>query len=191
MDDIRHKLFLHEPVSLDPEHDERQQAAVLVPLVADPEAPRLLLTERAHELSSHAGEVSFPGGKVDDTDASLEDAALRENFEELGIPPEDVDVISPLRPFISKHGLLVTPFVGLLPPHPTLSPNPAEIASIFEVPLKFFETATPIRIDNLDRHGEQQRIPAFDYRGYEIWGLTSMIIVELLRVLVHGGDADL
>lgn len=182
IDDIRKKLYHHEPVELDSKHDVRDRAAVLVPVLADTADLRILLTERAGGLSSHGGEVAFPGGKEDQTDHSLEFTALRENEEELGISPDDVDVLGSLRPFVSKYGLLVTPYVGILSPGIQLRPNPDEIASVFEVPLSYFSTAIPVRIDDISRHGESHQIPAFEFDGYEIWGLTSMIVIEFMRV---------
>ena len=182
IDDIRKNLRLHQPMRLDAVHAQRDRAAVLVPVLADREDLRILLTERAGSLSSHGGEVAFPGGKEDRTDHSLEFTALRENEEELGISPDDVDVIGSLRPFVSKYGLLVTPFVGIVSPKVELRPNRDEIASVFEVPLSYFYTAKPIRVDDISRHGESHQIPAYEFDGYEIWGLTSMIVVEFMKV---------
>ena len=180
--DIRKNLQQHKPAELNSIHDARARAAVLVPILADTSSPRILLTERSGGLSSHGGEVAFPGGKEDRTDHSLEFTALRENEEELGIFPEDVDVIGSLRPFISKHGLLVKPYVGIVCEGIQLRPNPDEIASVFAVPLTYFSTAIPIRIDDLSRHGESHQIPAFVFDGHEIWGLTSMIVAEFMKV---------
>ena len=180
--DIRKNLQQHKPAELHSIHDERARAAVLVPILADTSGLSILLTERAGGLSSHGGEVAFPGGKEDQTDYSLEFTALRENEEELGISPEDVDVIGSLRPFISKHGLLVKPYVGIVCEGIQLRPNPDEIASVFEVPLAYFSTAIPIRIDDVSRHGESHQIPAFEFEGHEIWGLTSIIVAEFMKV---------
>ena len=124
IDGIRKKIRQHEPVELDSAHNVRDRAAVLVPVIADPSSPRILLTERAGGLSSHGGEVAFPGGKEDRTDHSLEFTALRENEEEMGISPGDVDVLGSLRPFISKHGLLVTPYVGIVTPENSIATEP-------------------------------------------------------------------
>ena len=128
--DIRKNLQQHKPAEPHSIHQERARAAVLVPILADTSGVRILLTERARGLSSHGGEVAFPGGKEDRTDHSLEFTALRENEEELGIPAEDVDVIGSLRPVVSKHGLLVKPYVGIVRQGIRLRPNPDEIASL-------------------------------------------------------------
>lgn len=183
---IRNRISAHQPKLLDPEHDQREKAAVLMPLIDEAGAPRVLLTERAGSLSTHGGEVAFPGGRADQTDPYLEYTALRENEEELGIRPDSVQVLGTLRPFISKYGLHVTPFVGLLPPAVPVVPNPDEIASVFEVPLDWFVATAPVRIDDLTRHGEQLLVPAWEYDGYEIWGLTAMIISEFLSVTRDG-----
>ena len=180
--DIRKNLQQHKPAEPHSIHQERARAAVLVPILADTSGVRILLTERARGLSSHGGEVAFPGGKEDRTDHSLEFTALRENEEELGVSPEDVDVIGSLRPVVSKHGLLVKPYVGIVRQGIRLRPNPDEIASVFEVPLAYFSTATPIRIDDISRHGESHQVPVFKFDGHEIWGLTSMIVIEFMKV---------
>ncbi len=177
VNDIREKLEKHEPLSLEPEHLQRGQAAVLVPLV-EREEPSVVFTQRAGSLSSHGGEVSFPGGKADSTDHSLAHTALRENEEELGIDQRSVEIIGTLRPFVSKYGLLVTPYVGLLPSEIIYQPNPDEIASVFEVPLSYFGAVDPVRIDAIERHGEKHRVEVYDFDGYEIWGLTAMILHE-------------
>ena len=181
--DIRSKILRHEPFEIGAEHDNRPEAAVLMPIVNHTDGPLILLTERAGALSSHAGEVAFPGGKVDDTDDSSAQAALRENEEELGIAPHEVELLGPMRPFISKFGLKVTPFVGVLAPTTTWQPNPAEISSVFEVPLQFFLEASPFRVDELNRHGEFHAVPAFRFDDYEIWGLTAMIVMEFINVM--------
>jgi 8-oxo-dGTP pyrophosphatase MutT (NUDIX family) len=179
---IRTGLAGHEPVRLADEHYERLRAAVLVPLIPGDE-PRLILTERSGALDTHGGEVAFPGGRQDDTDAGDIMTALRETHEEIGVPPDAVEVLGFLRPFISKYGLLVTPVVGVVRPDVVYDPNPGEIASIFEVPLNYFDRAVPVRHDDITRHGESNQVPAWDFEGYEIWGLTSLIIDEFLRVI--------
>lgn len=179
---IRSGFFDHEPARLSNEHDSRAHAGVLVPVI-DRNDARLILTERAGSLNTHGGEVAFPGGKQDDTDISIEMTALRETDEEIGIGSDAIEVVGALRPFISKYGLVVTPLVGVVRPGTPYVPNPDEIASIFEVPLSFFLHSTPARFDEIVRHGESHSVPAWDFEGYEIWGLTSMIIAEFLKVV--------
>jgi len=182
LEDIKDRLARHQPGPLPALHRDRARAAVLIPLLDRGEEPHVLLTERAGALSSHGGEVAFPGGKEDDTDESLAWTALRENEEELGIAPGDVQIIGELKPFVSKYGLMVTPFVGVVDERVIVSPNPDEIASVFEVPLTFFDKTSPSRIDQVARHGEAYSIRVFEYDGYEIWGLTALIVDEFLSI---------
>ncbi|HCC43250.1 MAG TPA: CoA pyrophosphatase [Gammaproteobacteria bacterium] len=179
---IRQTLQLHEPTPAAPRNRNRSKAAVLVPLIDD-DSVRLLLTLRAGKLSAHGGEVALPGGREDIDDLSSQYTALRETEEEIGVSAYQVEVIGELQSFVSKYGLLVTPIVGVIPAGLTYRANPAEIDSIFEVPLDFFTTTQPIRIDELNRQGEFNRVPAYNFDGYEIWGLTALIIGELLRVI--------
>lgn len=181
IEQVRRILNGHVPSTGDPNHLGRDRAAVLIPLIDDG-AIRMLLTERAGSLQSHGGEVAFPGGREDEEDGSSLITALRETEEEVGIRPEDVEVVGELRPFVSKYGLLVTPFVGVIRQPVVYRPSHDEIASLFEVPIEFFGQTEPVRIDDLDRQGERNMVPAWDFDGYEIWGLTSLIITEFLEV---------
>ena len=92
-------------------------------------------------------------------------------------------MVGELRPFVSKYGLLVPPIVGVVASGLSYRPSPDEIASIFEVPVDFFSEAEPIRVDELNRQGELNLVPDYDFKGYEFWGLTSLIICEFLRVI--------
>lgn len=113
------------------------EAAVLLPVTRSDE-PELILTLRASGLSTHGGEVAFPGGRRDPQDPDLVFTALREAEEEIGLPPGLVEVIGPLSPLISLHGIRVTPYVGLVPDYVEYLANDAEIAAVFSVPLAFF-----------------------------------------------------
>jgi len=180
--EIRYILKRHQPQATARKHRDRERAAVLIPLIDDP-IVRILLTERAGNLATHGGEVALPGGRKDKKDGSSLITALRETEEEIGIRPGEVEVIGELRPFVSKYGLLVTPIVGVVASGLYYRPSQEEIASIFEVPVPFFREVKPIRIDKLNRQGESNMVPAYDFEGYEIWGLTSLILHEFLRVI--------
>ena len=135
IDEIKKRLLSYQPVSVDYDPD-REQAAVLLPIVLN-ESPALVLTERSSKLDSHGGEVAWPGGKKDATDESLMFTALRESDEEIGLRPHQVEIVGELRPFISKFGLIVTPYVGLVAQNVDFRCNEDEISSIFHVPLEF------------------------------------------------------
>ncbi|MEH6626449.1 MAG: CoA pyrophosphatase [Motiliproteus sp.] len=160
---------------------ERPQAGVLLALTDDPIDPRVILTLRAHTLSSHQGEVAFPGGKMDKGDLSIEVTALREAHEEIGLHPSDVRVVSQLAQCVSKHGLLVTPFVGIVSDQQEFVANPDELHSVFSVPLRFFLDPDELSYDEFHHQGALMRMPCYHYQQYRIWGLTAYILVELLN----------
>ena len=155
-----------------------RQAAVLVPIVRRPE-PGLLLTQRSARLRKHPGQVAFPGGAVDSTDASLIAAALREAQEEVAIPPETVEVIGVLPPVDSVTGFQVTPVVGIIPPDLQYHASVDEVSAVFEMPLE--EALRLSRYHPLDIHrrGHDHRVWLSWYQHYFVWGMTAGIIREL------------
>ncbi|POP44861.1 CoA pyrophosphatase [Superficieibacter electus] len=155
-----------------------RQAAVLIPVVRR-EQPGLLLTQRSPHLRKHAGQVAFPGGAVDASDASLIAAALREAQEEVAIPPEEVEVIGVLPPVDSVTGFQVTPVVGIIPPDLPWRACEDEVAAVFEMPLA--EALRLGRYHPLDIHrrGNSHRLWLSWYQHYFVWGMTAGIIREL------------
>ncbi len=181
IDLIKERLAGYQAVELQPQyHEPRDRAAVLVPLINSHD-PEFILTLRPSSMNAHGGEVAWPGGRMDPGDKSPMHAALRETEEELGIFPHHVEVVGELRPFISKFGLLVTPFVGIIEEPVDLTPNPAEIESVFSVPVSYLMEDPRSSTDIIERHGERQAVPVYHYDGYKIWGLTSMILREFLN----------
>ncbi|ANG93153.1 CoA pyrophosphatase [Enterobacteriaceae bacterium 155047] len=155
-----------------------RQAAVLIPVVRR-EQPGLLLTKRSSHLRKHAGQVAFPGGAVDATDASLIAAALREAQEEVAIPPDAVDIIGVLPPVDSVTGFQVTPVVGIIPPDLQYHASVDEVAAVFEMPL-----AEALRLGryhplDIQRRGHEHRVWLSWYQHYFVWGMTAGIIREL------------
>lgn len=155
--------------------------------LTDSVEPEVILTRRASHLSTHRGEVAFPGGKQDETDPDLLFTALREAQEEIGLDPALVDVLGPLGQVMSKHQLQVTPWVGIVPEDVRLTPNPHELESLFQVPLSFFLEDRRARTDILHLKGKTLYVPAYQYRDYLIWGLTAYMLVELLNVGFDAG----
>jgi len=156
----------------------QRQAAVLIPVVRR-EEPGLLLAQRSPLMRKHAGQVAFPGGAVDSSDASLIAAALREAQEEVAIPPEVVEVIGVLPPVDSVTGFQVTPVVGLIPPNLHYHASEDEVAAVFEMPLA--EALRLGRYHPLDIHrrGHHHRVWLSWYQHYFVWGMTAGIIREL------------
>jgi len=156
-------------------------AAVLVPLLDGPE-PSVLFTKRTEELSRHPGEVSFPGGILHDDDPSLMHAALRETEEELGISPNDVEVLGALAP-VHTHvsGILVTPFVGVLRGRPAITPNETEIAAVLEVPvMRLVEIENEVEMEG---RGERFTTYAYEAGGHTIWGATGHILHDFVEIV--------
>src|SRR5690606_3542589 len=172
----------YAPRPLEGEDRRYPEAAVLVPITRH-EEPELVLTLRSSNLSTHGGEVAFPGGRCDPGDTSLADTALREAEEEVGLPPGLVEVIGPLSPLVSLHGIKVTPVVGLVPDFVEYRSNEAEIAAVFQVPLEFFLQYPPETTHRIDYRGVPWYVPCYRYDDFKIWGLTAIMVVELINLL--------
>ncbi len=157
-------------------------AAVLVAITRGAN-PHLLLTRRAAHLNSHSHQVAFPGGKWEPCDASLEATALRESLEEVNLDPLVVEVQGCLPVRVSRWGLEVLPVVGFVPEGVTTRANPEEIEVIFQAPLNFFMDNPPQCHDFVTRQGQHLKVPAWHFEGYEIWGLTALMIDDLLKHL--------
>lgn len=158
-------------------------AAVLVPVVNQLGGPTLLFTQRTSHLHDHAGQISFPGGRVDDGDADRVATALREAEEETGIDRSRVQVIGRLPDFDIQTGFRVTPVVGWVEPPFELSPDPFEVAEIFEVPLEFFLDPENHRRHRDELNGRVRHYYSMAYGERNIWGATAGILHSLYRIL--------
>lgn len=176
LEKLRERLQVNHPARL---RLAMPEAAVLIPLVMHPE-PTLLFTLRAAHLTTHSGQVAFPGGKREASDADLLATALRESEEEIALPTSRVEVLGRLSDVISLHGLKVTPYVGIVPPDLPLRPDPGEIACIFEVPLRRFLEDRREHTDVISVEGRRYYVPSYRQDEHVIWGLSAMMLVELL-----------
>jgi 8-oxo-dGTP pyrophosphatase MutT (NUDIX family) len=157
-------------------------SAVLLPIVAHAE-PTILFTRRSEHLPRHAGQVSFPGGGVQDGDASLVDTALRELAEETGIAADFVTVMGFLDVYETGTGYAILPVVGLLSEGFALKPDAREVAHVFEVPLAFFLDPANRQEHVLEWKGGMRRVYAFEAETHYIWGATASILVNLAQRL--------
>ena len=161
---------------------QHRAAAVLIP-ITDRAEPGVILTQRPTWLRSHAGQVAFPGGKVDDSDENSIFAALREAEEELNIPPARVEVIGVADTYYSGSGYSIAPVVGIIPPDLDLQPNPQEVEDWFEVPLAFLlDPANSIKKE-ANWNGQQRSYYDMQWGERRIWGVTAGIIANLVRRL--------
>ena len=161
-----------------------RSAAVLVPFVDRPEGLTILLTQRTAHLASHAGQISFPGGGREPQDTDGIQTALRETREEIGVEPSRVVIVGRLDTYITRTGFIVEPYAGVLQPPLDLTPDPKEVAEVFEVPLTFIlDDANPV-IDSVKVAGAQRQFYAFPYFDRYIWGATAGMLVNLREVLL-------
>ena len=178
---LKSALQKYEPPPIPPQFMDSAKASVMV-LVREGSRPTIVLTERTAHLSSHAGEVAWPGGRVEPVDVNPLAAGLRETFEEIGVPQAAVTVIGELPGEISKFGLWVMPYVGLISADQAVTANPSEVASIFEIPMDWLSANPPKEIERLDRHGETQWAPVYYFGNYRVWGLTALILASLVDI---------
>ena len=160
-------------------------AAVLAPLVAHGQGMTVLLTRRTDHLVHHPGQISFPGGRVEPGDDGPETTALREAEEEIGLSPDKVDVIGRLDEYLTRTGFRVTPVVALLQPPLALSPDPLEVAEVFEVPLDFVLEPANYRRDYRVHEGRRRWFHAIPYDRHYIWGATAGMLVNLRQHLAE------
>lgn len=158
-------------------------AAVLVPLIERKKGVTVLLTRRTDRLAEHAGQISFPGGRIEARDENAHAAALREAEEEIGLGRRHVRVLGQLEDHATGTGFLVTPVIGMVAPPFELSPDPNEVAEVFEVPLDFvLDPANYGRVTGR-RGGRERRFHALPFEDRFIWGFTAQILVRLSQVL--------
>jgi 8-oxo-dGTP pyrophosphatase MutT (NUDIX family) len=156
-------------------------AAVLIAITDRPE-PGVLLTVRREHLRTHAGQIAFPGGRVEPGEDSVA-AALREAHEEILLDPAAVEVVGPIEPYRTVTGYLVTPVLGVVPPALPLTPHEHEVADVFEAPLAYLLDPANHRVQTALLQGRERRYYEILWNGRRIWGATAAMIVNLSRRL--------
>jgi 8-oxo-dGTP pyrophosphatase MutT (NUDIX family) len=159
-----------------------RRAAVLVPLITREGGTTILFTQRTAHLAAHAGQISFPGGAVEPGDADERTTALRETQEEVGIRPEQVDLLGRLDPYLTRTGYRVTPFVGLVQHPVAIEADPYEVADVFEVPLDFLIDPANLQRHSRELYGKPRYFYAIPYGDRYIWGATAGMLVNLMEV---------
>jgi 8-oxo-dGTP pyrophosphatase MutT (NUDIX family) len=163
-------------------------AAVLVPLVESAGRFDLLLTKRTDTVEHHKSQISFPGGRVDESDRSLEATALRESWEEVGLPSDAVRVLGALDQVWTPSGFLITPIVGLIaPPLPALVPSPSEVEEIMLIPLEKFMDESNFHTELRVVQGVERTVYFFHVAAEPVWGATALIIHGLITLIRNNG----
>lgn len=161
---------------------ELRAASVLVPLVDRPQGFSILLTQRTEHLKRHAGQIAFPGGRMDEGDADEVATALREAEEEIGLDRIHVEPVGRLDRYITRTGFTVTPVVSLVEPKFTLRLDPNEVDDAFEVPLDFILDPANRQTESYDFQGVTRYFYVFRYERRNIWGATAGMLVNLAEI---------
>jgi 8-oxo-dGTP pyrophosphatase MutT (NUDIX family) len=177
----------HDPLDLHaapiPPGTPVTEAAVMVPLVNRPRGLQVLLTQRTAHLADHAGQISFPGGRVEAHDAGREETALRETEEEIGLAREHVTILGRLPNYDIPSGFRITPVVGWIEPPFELALDAFEVAAAFEAPLAWFLDPQAYRRRRYHFQGRDRHYMAVPYEGLYIWGATAGMLYSFARVL--------
>ena len=161
------------------------RAAVLVPIISRDDGLQVLLTKRTEHLKNHPGQISFPGGRVDDTDLDAQHTALRETEEEVGLDPSHVEIIGELDQYIVGTGYLVSPIIGLIKPPFKLIRQEDEVAEIFEVPLEFLIEPKNFKRYAREFNGTVHHHFSLTWQSYFIWGATAGMLRNLSERLLN------
>ena len=158
-------------------------SAVLVPLIERAAGITVLLTRRTENLSSHSGQISFPGGRVEPEDRGPVETALRETEEEVGLPRARVEVAGRLENYLVGTGYRVTPVVGFVDPPAAYAPDATEVAEVFEVPLEFVLDPANYRREKIRTPVFERHFHVLEHNGHVVWGATAGILVNLRDIL--------
>ena len=185
LDSIKQKLEKLNPI----EPTSLKKAGVFIGILYHDEYinnPEIIFTQRSTKLSTHSGEVSFPGGKWDEQDKNLYETALRESNEEINLNTEDVVLAGSLNYLVSKHKIEVNPYVGLITKKQNLVDND-EIEKIFTVPLEFLTDKKNAKLHKIERKNRNVIVPSWVYNDQIIWGLTAMITADFVNTCLDAG----
>ncbi len=168
--------ILNPSVRLSGDGIRLKDAAVLVPVIDDGDEARVIFTQRTKTLRNHSGQISFPGGGIDAQDRSPEEAALRETEEEIGMSRRFIETVGRMPDYISGTGFRIKPVLAVVRPGFTLTPNPAEVDEVFEVPLSFLMNAANHSRGSRMFQGRERFFYEMPYGERYIWGITAGIV---------------
>ena len=166
---------------------ENRPAAVLIPVLERGERASVLFTQRTEDLPTHAGQISFPGGKMDADDANVLETALREAREEIGLEADFIEAVGFLDDYVTSTGYRIAPLVAVIRPGYSLTPDTSEVADIFDVPLDFLMSAQNHQLHTREWRGAQRLFYAMSYGERFIWGATAGMLRNLYECLYSPG----
>jgi 8-oxo-dGTP pyrophosphatase MutT (NUDIX family) len=177
---IREKLALYKPQDI---YCVRSKwAGVVIPIFETSDDLFIILTKRAHTVSNHKGEVSFPGGMYEEGDRSRMVTAVRECCEEIGMKKTDIDILGRIDDIYTMTGFCVRPYVGVIPYPYQFTTSPQEVAYIIQLPFQFLRNVQP-GLEEARRGGHTEKVPSFYYEGDRIWGATCRMLLRLRRIV--------
>jgi len=177
---LTQKLAAYSPSSL--HSDAGARASVLIPIAADGDDTRILLTKRTTTLRYHKGEISFPGGMYEEGDQETVRTALRECDEEIGVKPDDIRIVGRLDDMETVTGFVITPYVGLIPYPYDFKLNPDEVHHLICLPFRYLMDYAP-ETTTVEHRGKSIEAPVIYYEGERIWGATCKLLLQLRRIL--------
>lgn len=184
LDLVRERLKQFPPQEIVPGADEPiRNAAVLLALTTEAD-PGVIFVKRAEHVSSHSGQVAFPGGMWEPPDSSLLMTALRESEEEIALPPQQVEMLASLPPRHTRFDVRVTPYIGLVPPGLDLVPEPAELETLFQVPLSYLANPANLTTTRFSLFDGDYEVSCYLFQQYCIWGFTLGIAAEFLELVL-------
>jgi 8-oxo-dGTP pyrophosphatase MutT (NUDIX family) len=161
---------------------QHRRACVLIPLIRNGDGWSILFTQRSEHLAAHSGQIAFPGGSVESEEA-LEQAAIREAEEEVGIPPTSVELIGRLDDVVTHSGFLVAPFIGVIHEPVAYAMQESEVVAIFEVPIASLLDVQNPEVRYVPFRGQEYPAYFYRYQEYEIWGLTGRMLKAFLDLV--------
>ncbi|MDG2091576.1 MAG: CoA pyrophosphatase [Gammaproteobacteria bacterium] len=180
---LKSYLLDNSDVAYPPLDAEQRLAAVLILLTPGDNGPELIFTRRSKDLSSHAGQISFPGGTIEADDKSPIHTALRESAEEIGLKQDYVEVLGTLEWHTLPSGFVVLPVIGHLNQQQVFKPEPNEVAEIFTIPLQYLLDISLYKQDIYNRNGIKRKFYFFEFKEYYIWGATAGMLRSLAMKL--------
>ncbi len=178
---VQEKMKDRKPLILN--HPNFVYSAVLMPIFSENQELKFILTKRTESLKKHRGEISFPGGRKDKRDTSLEETALRETDEEIGVPPGKIKIIGRLDDLFTITRYIITPFIGVITEEVKCCSNGREVAELLYVPLEVFLHKDKFAERNIPKNGADFPVYYYYWNNYEIWGATAHIINQFMEIL--------